>query len=149
MGKKNKHKKILRSIELSKIIHLLGKILGLVIKEQEGISYFNKIEKIRTLSKASRGKKDRKKIRLNETKKFRELKSGISNLSPRESLIIARSFSKFLNFSNLAESLYSVHKIHVSKVRKAQGTNEFVILEEVINRLLEHKSISKKHFFSV
>ena len=147
MGKKNKHKKILRSIELSKIIHLLGKILGLVIKEQEGISYFNKIEKIRTLSKASRGKKDRKKIRLNETKKFRELKSGISNLSPRESLIIARSFSKFLNFSNLAESLYSVHKIHVSKVRKAQGTNEFVILEEVINRLLEHKSISKKHFF--
>ena len=146
MGKKNKHKKI-RSIELSKIIHLLGKILGLVIKEQEGISYFNKIEKIRTLSKASRGKKDRKKIRLNETKKFRELKSGISNLSPRESLIIARSFSKFLNFSNLAESLYSVHKIHVSKVRKAQGTNEFVILEEVINRLLENKSISKKNFF--
>ena len=29
MGKKNKHKKI-RSVELSKIIHLLGKILGLV-----------------------------------------------------------------------------------------------------------------------
>ncbi len=61
MGKKNKHKKILRSIELSKIIHLLGKILGLVIKEQEGISYFNKIEKIRTLSKASRGKKEWKR----------------------------------------------------------------------------------------
>ena len=62
MGKKNKHKKI-RSVELSKIIYLLGKILGFVIKEQEGISYFNKIEKIRTLSKASRGKKDIKKIK--------------------------------------------------------------------------------------
>jgi len=143
MAKKTKYKKKVATLKLSKIVHLLGKILGLVIKEQEGIVLFNKIEKIRTLSKASRGKKDKKKIRLNETKKFRQLKSNIRNLSARESLVIARSFSKFLNFSNLAESLYSVQKIHIGKVRKAQGTNEFVILEEAIERLLKHKSISK------
>jgi phosphoenolpyruvate carboxylase len=35
------------NIELSKIVSLLGKILGSVIKEQEGISLYNKIEKIR------------------------------------------------------------------------------------------------------
>ena len=29
-------------LKLSKIIHLLGEILGLVVKEQEGISFFNK-----------------------------------------------------------------------------------------------------------
>ena len=113
MAKKTSYKKKAATLKLSKIVHLLGKILGLVIKEQEGIVLFNKIEKIRTLSKASRGGKNKKKIRLNETKKFRQLKSNISKLSTRESLVIARSFSKFLNFSNLAESLYSVQKIHI------------------------------------
>ena len=45
MVKKTKYKN-LAIFKLSKIVHLLGKILGLVIKEQEGISFFNKIEKI-------------------------------------------------------------------------------------------------------
>jgi len=60
---------------------------------------------------------------------------------------VARSFNKFLNFSNLAESLDSVHKIDSGKVSKAQGTNEFTILEDAILRLLNNKSISKKNFY--
>ena len=40
-------------LQLSKVVSLLGKILGKVIKEQEGKNYFNKIEKIRVLSKSS------------------------------------------------------------------------------------------------
>jgi len=146
MGKKTKYKN-LAIHKLSKIVHLLGKILGLVIKEQEGISFFNKIEKIRLLSKTSRGKKNKKKIRLNETKNFRQLKSNICKLSYQESLVISRSFSQFLNFSNLAESLYSVHKIHNLDVRKAQGTNELVILDDAVDRLIKNKSISKNKFF--
>ena len=55
---------MVQNIKLSKTIHLLGEILGFVIKEQEGISIFNKIEKIRVLSKASRGKKDKKEINI-------------------------------------------------------------------------------------
>ena len=43
MLKNNKNKE--QVLKLSKIIHLLGEILGLVVKEQEGISYFNKVEK--------------------------------------------------------------------------------------------------------
>jgi phosphoenolpyruvate carboxylase len=62
-------------------------------------------------------------------------------------LVVARSFNKFLNFSNLAESLDSVHKIDSGKVRKAQGTNEFTILEDAISRLLKKKNISKKNFY--
>ena len=38
-----------KKIVLSKTIRLLGEILGNIIKEQEGISVFNKIEKIRAL----------------------------------------------------------------------------------------------------
>ena len=53
---------MIHKIELSKTIHLLGKILGLVIKEQEGSQIFNKVEKIRVLSKASRGKNSKKNI---------------------------------------------------------------------------------------
>ena len=129
-------------LKLSKIIHLLGEILGLVIKEQEGISFFNKVEKIRILSKDSRDKKNKLKI----SKAFRQLKSNISKLNPQESLVIARSFSQFLNISNLAESLYSVHKIHNYNL-ESQVTNEFVILEEAITRILKNKSISKKQFY--
>jgi phosphoenolpyruvate carboxylase len=145
MVKKIKHK--IANIKLSKIVSLLGKILGIVVKEQEGIVLYNKIEEIRSLSKASRGTKNKKKIKLNETKKFRELISKINKLRPKESLVIARSFSKFLNFSNLAESLDSVHKIDEGQVQKAQGTNEFKILEDEIERLLKQKSISKEKFY--
>ena len=128
----------IKNVELSKNINLLGNILGKVVKEQEGIKLYNKIEQIRFLSKASRGAK--KKIKLNETKKFRQLISSIKKLSSKESLIIARSFNKFLNFSNLAESLDSVHKIDEGKNQKAQGTNAFTLLEEAINRLLKKKN---------
>tara|TARA_Y100000590_G_scaffold12621_1_gene15345 strand:+ start:5123 stop:7840 length:2718 start_codon:yes stop_codon:yes gene_type:complete len=145
MLKKIKYK--IANIELSKIVSLLGKILGTVIKEQEGIHLYNKIEEIRFLSKASRGKKNKKKIKLNETKKFRQLISKINKLKSKESLVIARSFSKFLNFSNLAESLDSVHKIDEGKVQKAQGTNAFTVLEDAIKRLLKQKSISKEKFY--
>ncbi|SVD34947.1 uncharacterized protein METZ01_LOCUS387801, partial [marine metagenome] len=46
------------------------------------------------MSKASRGTKSKKKIKLNETRKFRQLISKINKLKPKESLVIARSFSK-------------------------------------------------------
>ncbi|SVA99124.1 uncharacterized protein METZ01_LOCUS151978, partial [marine metagenome] len=68
-------------IELSKTIHLLGKILGFVIKEQEGSLIFNKIEKIRVLSKASRGNNSKENI----NNYFKQLKSEIFKLSEKES----------------------------------------------------------------
>ena len=147
MVKKIKYK--IANIELSKIVSLLGKILGIVVKEQEGTVLYNKIEEIRSLSKASRGTKNKKKIKLNETKKFRQLISTINKLKPKESLVIARSFSKFLNFSNLAESLNSVHKIDEGNIQKIQGTNAFAILEDAIDRLLKKKFVSKEKFFQV
>ena len=85
MGNKIKYK--IQNIELSKIVSLLGKILGVVIKEQEGLTLYNKIEEIRSLSKASRGTKSKKKIKLNETRKFRNLITEIIKLKPKETLI--------------------------------------------------------------
>ena len=66
--------------KLSNTVHLLGKILGLVIKEQEGASLFNKVENIRVLSKASRGNKNNKEI----NKIFKKLKkNNQNNLIPK------------------------------------------------------------------
>ena len=130
-------------LKLSKIIHLLGEILGLVIKEQEGITSFNKVENIRILSKTSRDNQSQKK----NHKAFRKLILNITNLSSQESLVVARSFSQFLNISNIAESLYSVHKIHNYNINEAKVTNEFIILEEAISRILKNKSISKNKFY--
>ena len=137
----------IKNVELSKNINLLGNILGKVVIEQEGIKLYNKIEQIRFLSKASRGAKNKKKIKLNETKKFRQLISSIQKLNSKESLIIARSFSKFLNFSNLAESLDNVHKIDEKKNQKKQESDSFIVLENAIEKLIKKKAISKEQFY--
>ena len=147
MAKQHKYK--IANIKLSKLVSLLGKILGIVVKEQEGKLLYNKIEEIRYLSKESRGAKSKKKIKLNETKNFRKLISKINKLTPLQSLIIARSFSKFLNFSNLAESLDNVHKVEEGKAQQARGNDEFTLLEDVIEKLLKKKKTSKDIFYNL
>ena len=134
----NKYNKKSSIKKISEIINLLGIILGLVIKEQEGTQLYNKVEQIRKLSKSARNGKQ---------ESFNKLKKSISKLSPRESLIVARSFSQFLNLSNLVESLYSVHKVDDYNFRKAQGTNEFIVLEEAISHLLKDTSVSKDKIY--
>ena len=133
-----------KKIELSSTIHLLGEILGSVIKKQENTAIFDKIEKIRTLSKNSRGSNKG----LNK-QSFKKLKNQISNLTSTETLIIAKSFSRFLDFSNIAESLYSIHNIHDHVIRKTQETNEIVILEEALLDVQKNPNVSKNKFFNV
>jgi len=130
-------------IVLSKTIRLLGEILGNIIKEQEGLSVFNKIEKIRALSKSSRGNRSKNTI----NRSFTKLKREISKLNAKDTLVIARSFSKFLDFSNIAESLFSIHNIHDHNIRKTQETNEIVILEEAILDVFKNKSLSLNKFY--
>ena len=112
--------------QLSKIVHLLGETLGLVVKNQEGKIYYDKIEEIRLLSKASRISNNEKKNKLN----FNRLKKNINNLNSQESLIIARAFSQFLNFVNLAESLYNMYKIQDTKYKRQKSkVDDFLAFE--------------------
>ena len=129
-------------MELSSTIHLLGKILGNVIKKQESIKIFNKIEKIRSLSKLSNGNN----LKKNELS-FKKLKKEISNLDQNESLIIAKSFSRFLDFTNIAESLYTIHNIHDHNIRKIQETNEIVILEEALIDVQKKPKMTANKFY--
>ena len=50
--------------KISQVINLLGRIMGLVIKEQEGVDLLNKVEKVRQLSKAARSHGNSKDPRL-------------------------------------------------------------------------------------
>ncbi len=86
---------------------MLGEILGNIIKEQEGLSLFNKIEKIRALSKSSRGNRSKNTI----NRSFTKLKREISKLNAKDTLVIARSFSKFLDFSNIDAGTMTLEQV--------------------------------------
>ena len=133
-----------KKIELSSTIHLLGEILGSVIKKQENERIFNKIEKIRSLSKVSRGNDKKKNLT-----SFNLLKKEIFKLSSYESLIIAKAFSRFLDFANIAESLYSLYNIHDHTIRKTQETNEIVILEEALLDVQKNPKVSPSRFYNL
>ena len=55
-------------------ISYLGNILGEVIKEQEGIKFFNLVEKVRKLSKAN-------KINLKYKNSFKKLDTTVKKIS--------------------------------------------------------------------
>ena len=76
-------------------VRLLGQLLGEVITEFEGKAFYNKVERIRQLSKSARkeqgGKGTKKLFKILEEMKEEELAK------------IVRSFSLFLNYANVAE----------------------------------------------
>ena len=61
MTKKTKYKKEAATLKLSKIVHLLGKILGLVIKYKRVLFFSIKLKKLETYQRRAEVKKIRKK----------------------------------------------------------------------------------------
>jgi phosphoenolpyruvate carboxylase len=80
---------------LSEDIHLLGDILGRVIRRQEGIELFELEERIRSLSKTRRIDDD---PRIDE-----RLQVVIKDLAAADAEIVARSFTAYFELVNLAE----------------------------------------------
>ena len=76
-------------------VKFLGTVLGNVIKEQEGESFYNLVEKIRKLSKANRKQK----------RSYKKISKEIKSINPKNTYKIARAFNHFMNFINLAESI--------------------------------------------
>ena len=95
-----------KKIELSSTIHLLGEILGSVIKKQENTAIFDKIEKIRTLSKNSRGsneglnKQSFKKLKNQPEELIDERLNGITKQSfhNKNLRLLKYNYSSFLIF---------------------------------------------------
>jgi len=83
-------------------IRLLGRILGDVIREQEGVEPYELIERVRQLSVAYRLKADASAGRM--------LDRLLKNLSADQTVSVIRAFSYFSHLANIAEDRHHVRR---------------------------------------
>jgi phosphoenolpyruvate carboxylase len=83
-------------------IRLLGRILGDVIREQEGVPAFELIEQIRKLSVAFRRDADQEADRM--------LKKLLKGLSGEQTVSVIRAFTYFSHLANLAEDRHHIRR---------------------------------------
>ena len=101
---------------LIEAIRLLGRLLGDVIREQEGQATFDMVEKIRRLSVAYR-------VRL-DAGAGEELGSLLQSISLPQTLQVLRAFSYFSHLINLAEDRHHGRDggvIHHGNTRELQA----------------------------
>ncbi|GAB3667054.1 phosphoenolpyruvate carboxylase [Ramlibacter alkalitolerans] len=105
-------------------IRLLGRILGDVIREQEGVATFELVERIRKLSVSFRRHADQAADR--------ELKSLLKSLSGEEAVRVIRAFTYFSHLANLAEDR---HHIRRRQVHERAGDTQEGSIEVALARL--------------
>lgn len=82
-------------------VRLLGNLMGETLQQQVGQEFFEQIETIRHLAKQARDGNGDARDQLNHT---------LSNLTEQELLPVARAFTQFLNFANIAEQYHRVRR---------------------------------------
>ncbi|MEY4652084.1 MAG: putative phosphoenolpyruvate carboxylase [Pseudomonadota bacterium] len=105
-------------------IRLLGRILGDVIREQEGVQSFELVERIRKLSVAFRRDADQEADRA--------LKTLLKSLSGDQAVSVIRAFTYFSHLANLAEDRHHIRRRIIHE--RAGDTHEGSI-EVALSRL--------------
>jgi phosphoenolpyruvate carboxylase len=105
-------------------IRLLGRILGDVIREQEGAAAFDLIEQIRRLSVAFRRDADQEADRA--------LKKLLKGLSGDQTVSVIRAFTYFSHLANLAEDR---HHIRRREVHERVGDTQEGSIDVALSRL--------------
>lgn len=105
-------------------IRLLGRILGDIIREQEGVEAYELVERIRKLSVAFRRDAD------HEADKA--LKSLLKSLSSDQAVSVIRAFTYFSHLANLAEDR---HHIRRRQVHERAGDTQEGSIEVALARL--------------
>ena len=121
-------------------VRLLGAFLGRVIKDQEGTSFYQLVEKIRLLSKVN-------KIKLNKKKQNTQLINEINKLNPQKLFKLTRSFSHLLNLMNLAESLDASRKLNEYENINSKTKNQNIFIEEIVKKLFKNKKINNNKIY--
>ncbi|WED22050.1 phosphoenolpyruvate carboxylase [Vibrio sp. JC009] len=83
-------------------VRMLGHLLGNTIKDAHGDAILEKVELIRTLSKAAE--------RNNDNEAREELIKVISTLPDEQLNPVARAFNQFLNLTNMAEQYHTISR---------------------------------------
>jgi phosphoenolpyruvate carboxylase len=105
-------------------IRLVGRILGDVIREQEGLEAFELVERIRKLSVAFRRDADHEADRA--------LKHLLKSLSSEQAVQVIRAFTYFSHLANLAEDR---HHIRRRQVHERAGDTQEGSIEVALARL--------------
>ncbi len=122
-------------------ISYLGNILGEVIKEQEGVNFFNLVEKVRKLSKAN-------KINLKYKNSFKKLVKTVKKSNSRDTLRLTRAFTHFINFINLAESVDTARNLDEYETKK-KNLKYNIFIEEIFEKLFKNKKISNNKIYNL
>src|SRR5512139_1262522 len=91
-----------KRMDLSATIHLLGDLLGEVLRQREGQSFFEVEEQIRSLAKARRA---------GAAQADDQLVQAIQRLSPDEARVIATAFALYFDLVNLAEEANRIGRL--------------------------------------
>lgn len=105
-------------------IRLLGRILGDVIREQEGAAVYEMVEKVRKLSVAYRRHAD--------AQAESDLKKLLKSLSNEHTVSVIRAFTYFSHLANLAEDR---HHIRRRAIHERRGDVQDGSLDAAIARL--------------
>ena len=119
-------------------VRFLGNSLGNVIKEQEGKSFYNLVEKIRRLSKANKIQK----------KSYKKISSEIKSINPKNTYKLARAFNHFMNFINLAESIDASRQLNQYENKRDGKNQKNIFIEEIFEKLFKNKKINNNKIYS-
>jgi phosphoenolpyruvate carboxylase len=117
-------------------IRLLGRILGDVIREQEGVQAFELIERVRQLSVAYRLKADASAGRV--------LDRLLKNLSADQTVTVIRAFSYFSHLANIAEDRHHVRRRAVHEGAGHQQEGSLALAFERLHRA-DHRAADIAH----
>jgi len=125
-------------------IRLLGRLLGEVIREQEGLAAFELIERVRQLSVGYRIHKDASAGRV--------LDRLLKNLSADQTVSVIRAFSYFSHLANIAEDRQHVrrraHHEREGNLQDGSLAMAFERLHEADHRATEIAAALNKAFIS-
>ena len=125
-------------------IRLLGRLLGDVIREQEGINAYELVEQVRTLSVAYRRDADEQADSA--------LKKLLASLSGDQTVSVIRAFTYFSHLANLAEDRHRIRRrlVHDRAGDAHEGSIEVAlarlkragIAPKAVVRMLDHSHVS-------
>ena len=121
-------------------IRLLGTFLGRVIRDQEGLTFYKIVERLRLLSKNTLLDKNKSKVFLKVSKEVKKLK-------PKNIFRVTRSFSHILNLMNLAESLDASRKLNEYENPYFKNKNQNIFIEDIIKNLFKNRNISNNKIY--
>src|SRR5262249_33109813 len=108
-------------------VRLLGSLLGETLISQEGRALFDRVERVRAVAKAARG-------RPRSTREFTTLAEELSSMPLDAAVPVARAFSHFLQLANVAEQHHRIRRRRAHQ-RDPRGRPQAGSLGETLPRL--------------